>query len=61
MMHEGVERETYFQWLSQAADVSQKPRRRARQRDEAAMAHGRDEIWPALKKGGKPKDKRSSS
>jgi transposase len=36
----------------------QKPARRARQRDEAAIAHWREEIWPALKRGlrrsGKP-------
>jgi transposase len=29
----------------------QKPARRARQRDEAAIAHWRDETWPAIKKG----------
>jgi hypothetical protein len=29
----------------------QKPARRARQRDEAAIARWRDEIWPTLKKG----------
>jgi transposase len=29
----------------------QKPARRARQCDEAAIAQGRDETWPALKKG----------
>jgi transposase len=39
----------------------QKPMRRARQRDEAAIAHWRDEIWPALKKGHKPKGNLSSS
>ena len=36
----------------------QKPARRARQRDEAAITHWREEIWPALKRGlrrsGKP-------
>jgi transposase len=39
----------------------QKPTRRARQRDEAAIAQWRDETWPALKRGRKPKRKRSSS
>jgi transposase len=39
----------------------QKPRRRARQRDEAALAQWHDEIWPALKRGRKPKAKPSSS
>jgi transposase len=39
----------------------QKPMRRARQRDEAAMAQWRDEIWPALKRGRKPMGKPSSS
>ena len=39
----------------------QKPMRRARQRDEAAIAQWRDEIWPALKRGRKPKSKPSSS
>jgi transposase len=29
----------------------QKPARRARQRNEAAIAHWRDETWPAIKKG----------
>jgi transposase len=29
----------------------QKPMRRARQRDEAAITHWRQETWPALKKG----------
>ena len=29
----------------------QKPMRRARQRDEAAIARWRDETWPAIKKG----------
>jgi transposase len=28
-----------------------KPARRARQRDEAAITHGRQETWPALNKG----------
>lgn len=39
----------------------QKPARRARQRDEAAMAQWRDETWPALKRGRQPTSKRSSS
>jgi transposase len=39
----------------------QKPARRARQRDEAAIAHWREETWPALKRGPKPRGKRSSS
>jgi transposase len=39
----------------------QKPARRARQRDEAAIAHWREETWPAIKKGHKPSSKRSSS
>ena len=38
----------------------QKPMRRARQRDEAAIAHWRDEMWPALKKGPRPSSRRSS-
>jgi transposase len=39
----------------------QKPRRRARQRDEVAIAQWRDETWPALNRGRTPKGKRSSS
>jgi transposase len=39
----------------------QKPARRARQRDEAAIAHWRDETWPAIKRGRKLKSKASSS
>jgi transposase len=39
----------------------QKPARRARQRDEAAITHWRDETWPALNKGRKRSNKRSSS
>ena len=39
----------------------QKPARRARQRDEAAIAQWRDESWPAIKRGRKPKRKPSSS
>jgi transposase len=38
-----------------------KPARRARQRDDVAIAHWRDETWPALKKGRKRSNKRSSS
>ena len=39
----------------------QKPMRRARQRNEAAIAHWRDETWPALKRGRKSGSKHSSS
>ena len=39
----------------------QKPARRARQRDEAAIAQWRDETWPAIKKGRRNNSKRSSS
>jgi transposase len=39
----------------------QKPARRVRQRDEAAIIRWRDDIWPALKRGRKPSTKRSSS
>jgi transposase len=39
----------------------QKPAQRARQRDEAAIAQWRDDTWPAIKKGRRPKSKRSSS
>ena len=39
----------------------QKPARRARQRDEAAITHWRDETWPALNKGRKRRNTRSSS
>jgi transposase len=38
----------------------QKPMRRARQRDEAAIARWREQTWPALKKGRRPKGKPSS-
>jgi transposase len=38
----------------------QKPMRRARQRDEAAMARWRTETWPAIKKGLKRSSRRSS-
>jgi transposase len=40
---------------------SQKPMRRARQRDEAAMAQWRDETCPAIKKGQRRSSRRSSS
>ena len=40
---------------------SQKPMRRARQRDEAAIAPWRDETWPAIKKGQRHSSRRSSS
>jgi transposase len=39
----------------------QKPMRRARQRDEAAITRWRTETWPALKKGRKHGSRRSSS
>jgi transposase len=39
----------------------QQPTRRARQRDEAAIAQWRDETWPAIKKGRKSSSTRSSS
>jgi transposase len=38
----------------------QKPARRARQRDEAAIARWRDDTWPTLKKGRRRSSKRSS-
>jgi transposase len=38
----------------------QKPMRRARQRDETAIARWRTETWPAIKKGPKPRAKASS-
>jgi transposase len=38
----------------------QKPRRRAQQRHEAAIAQWRQETWPAIKKGRKPSARRSS-
>ena len=38
----------------------QKPVRRARQRDEAAIAPWRDDTWPAIKKGPKPRAEASS-
>jgi transposase len=40
---------------------SQKPMRRARRRDEAAIARWRDETWPAIKKGQKRSSRQSSS
>jgi transposase len=39
----------------------QKPMRRARQRNEAAIARWRDETWPAIKKGRGRSSKRSYS
>jgi transposase len=39
----------------------QKPARRARQRDEAAIPRWRDEIWPTIKKGQRDSNKVSSS
>ena len=39
----------------------QKPVRRARQRDEAAITRWRDATWPAIKRGRKPGSKPSSS
>jgi Winged helix-turn helix len=39
----------------------QKPARRARQRDDAALAHWRDETWPTIKRGRKPSSKGASS
>jgi transposase len=39
----------------------QKPMRRARQRDEAAVARWRDETWPAIKRGRRRSSRRSSS
>jgi putative transposase len=46
--------------LCQAIQWSpQKPARRARQRDEVAIAHWRDETWSAIKKGHKRRSKRS--
>lgn len=39
----------------------QKPARRARQRDEAAITRWREDTWPALKRGRKPRGRVSSS
>jgi transposase len=39
----------------------QQPARRARQRDDAAIAHWREQTWPALKKGRRPSSKRFPS
>ena len=48
--------------LSQAIRGSpQKPARRARQRNEAAIAQWRDDTWPAIKKGRRRSSRRSSS
>jgi transposase len=38
----------------------QKPARRARQRDEAAIARWREATWPAIKRGRKPSSRASS-
>jgi transposase len=38
----------------------QKPARRARQRNEAAITQWRDETWPAIKRGRRPTGKPSS-
>lgn len=38
----------------------QKPARRARQRDEAAIVQWREETWPAIKRGQKLSSRRSS-
>ena len=39
----------------------QKPVRRARQRDEAAITRWREDTWPAINRGRRPSTKRSSS
>jgi transposase len=39
----------------------QKPARRACQRDEAAIAHWREQTWPAIKRGRRSSTKASSS
>ena len=39
----------------------QKPVRRARQRDEAAISRWREDTWPAIKRGRRPSTKQSSS
>jgi transposase len=39
----------------------QRPARRARQRDEAAIVRWRQETWPAIKRGHKPSNNVSSS
>jgi transposase len=39
----------------------QKPARRARQRDEGAMAHWRQETWPAITRGRRPSTRPSCS
>jgi transposase len=38
----------------------QKPTRRARQRDEAAIARWREDTWPAINRGPRPSSTRSS-
>ena len=39
----------------------QKPTRGARQRDDVAIAHWREDTWPALKGGRRPRGRVSSS
>jgi transposase len=39
----------------------QKPSKRARQRNEAAIAHWREQTWPAIKRGRRSSNKASSS
>jgi transposase len=39
----------------------QKPAKRARQRDEAAIADWREQAWPAIKRGRRSRNKASSS
>jgi transposase len=39
----------------------QKPARRARQRDEAAITRWREDTWPAINRGRRPSSKRSAS
>jgi transposase len=39
----------------------QKPARHARQRDEAAIAHWREQLWPAIKRGRRSSSRPSSS
>jgi glycosyltransferase involved in cell wall biosynthesis len=48
-------------YLEYAARDQQKPRRRARQRDEAAIARWRTEAWPAIQDGRKRRSRRSFS
>jgi transposase len=46
--------------LQQIQWSPQKPMRRARQRDEAAIVQWHDHTWPAIKRGRKPRGKPSS-